>query len=319
MAGLRFGVVSESVRAGRAWLDFARQVENSGIDVLLLRDHFSSRTVRAAAGAVQRPGRRGGGDHPAAAGHAGAVEQFPAPRDRRPRGGQHEHGSPAGGSSSASGRAGTSPNTTRPGSRWARPGQRLERLDASLGIIRQLLAGTPVHHTDGVFRIGPGLDLDVLPLRPDAPRLLVGAGGPRMLQLATEHADIVGGCCRRRSGGFSRQRQSRGPAADRVRGQARRAPRGGQATGSVTSRSARWPRSSSPAGGGRTPRADHRPARLGRGRGGDGVGDADDLRRQPGVRSGLISRPGRGAVRPDVPLSSARTACPALAEIVSGL
>jgi hypothetical protein len=42
MAALRFGVVSESVRAGRAWLDFARQVEGSGIDVLLLRDHFSA-------------------------------------------------------------------------------------------------------------------------------------------------------------------------------------------------------------------------------------------------------------------------------------
>jgi hypothetical protein len=40
MAGLRFGIVSESVRAGRAWLDFARQVENGGIDVLLLRNRF---------------------------------------------------------------------------------------------------------------------------------------------------------------------------------------------------------------------------------------------------------------------------------------
>jgi alkanesulfonate monooxygenase SsuD/methylene tetrahydromethanopterin reductase-like flavin-dependent oxidoreductase (luciferase family) len=42
MAGLRFGIVSEPVRAGRAWLDFARQAEDSGIDVLLLRDHFSA-------------------------------------------------------------------------------------------------------------------------------------------------------------------------------------------------------------------------------------------------------------------------------------
>src|SRR5262249_17007156 len=42
MARLRFGIVSESVRVGRAWLDFARQVEDSGIDVVLLRDHFSA-------------------------------------------------------------------------------------------------------------------------------------------------------------------------------------------------------------------------------------------------------------------------------------
>jgi alkanesulfonate monooxygenase SsuD/methylene tetrahydromethanopterin reductase-like flavin-dependent oxidoreductase (luciferase family) len=40
--GLRFGIVSESVREGRAWLDFARQIEDSGVDVLLLRDHFSA-------------------------------------------------------------------------------------------------------------------------------------------------------------------------------------------------------------------------------------------------------------------------------------
>jgi hypothetical protein len=42
MTVLRFGVVSESVRADGAWLDYARQVEDSGIDVLLLRDHFSA-------------------------------------------------------------------------------------------------------------------------------------------------------------------------------------------------------------------------------------------------------------------------------------
>jgi alkanesulfonate monooxygenase SsuD/methylene tetrahydromethanopterin reductase-like flavin-dependent oxidoreductase (luciferase family) len=41
-------------------------------------------------------------------------------------------------------------------------GQRLGRLDASLGMIRQLLAGTPVHHADASYRID-GLDLDVLP------------------------------------------------------------------------------------------------------------------------------------------------------------
>jgi hypothetical protein len=32
MTALRFGVVSESVREGRAWLDFARRVEGAGED-----------------------------------------------------------------------------------------------------------------------------------------------------------------------------------------------------------------------------------------------------------------------------------------------
>src|SRR2546421_10693341 len=42
MEELRFGVVSESVLPGRAWLDHARRVEDAGIDVLLIRDHFSA-------------------------------------------------------------------------------------------------------------------------------------------------------------------------------------------------------------------------------------------------------------------------------------
>jgi len=72
------------------------------------------------------------------------------------------------------------------------PGQRISRLDESLSIIKGLLAGTPVSHTSDFYRID-GLDLDVLPTpRPSSPRLLVGAGGPRMLRLAARHADIVG-------------------------------------------------------------------------------------------------------------------------------
>src|SRR5690349_24866444 len=45
MAELRFGVVSESVLQGRAWLDHARRIEDAGIDVLLIRDHFSAGAV----------------------------------------------------------------------------------------------------------------------------------------------------------------------------------------------------------------------------------------------------------------------------------
>ena len=39
---LRFGVVSESVPEGRAWLEHARRVEGEGVAALLLRDHFSA-------------------------------------------------------------------------------------------------------------------------------------------------------------------------------------------------------------------------------------------------------------------------------------
>src|SRR4029078_13735114 len=42
MAELRFGVVSESVLQGRAWLDHARGIQRAGIDGLLIRDPFSA-------------------------------------------------------------------------------------------------------------------------------------------------------------------------------------------------------------------------------------------------------------------------------------
>jgi len=191
MAAVRFGLVSESVREGRAWLDFARRVEDSGIDVLLLRDHFSAGPfgqqlapfsgLAAAAAATTRL-RLGtlvlSNDfrHPAIVAHEAASLHLIS-------GGRFELGIGAGW---------YQPEYQAAGIAFDPAGQRLARLDASLGIIRGLLAGTPVRHADASYQID-GLDLDVLPMpRPGTPRLLVGAGGPRMLRLAARHADIVG-------------------------------------------------------------------------------------------------------------------------------
>ena len=191
MARLRFGVVSESVGEGRAWLDFARQVEDSGIDVLLLRDHFSACafgeqlapfTGLAAAAAVTTRLRVGtivlSNDfrHPAIVAHEAASLHLIS-------GGRFELGIGAGW---------YQPEYDAAGIAFEAAGQRIARLDESLAIIKGLLAGTRVRHASGFYRID-GLDLDVLPMpRPDAPRLLVGACGPRMLRLAARHADIVG-------------------------------------------------------------------------------------------------------------------------------
>jgi probable F420-dependent oxidoreductase len=191
MAGLRFGVVSESVRAGQSWLDFARQVEDSGTDVLLLRDHFSAGAFGqqlapfsglAAAAAVTTRLRLGtivlSNDfrHPAIVAHeAGSLHLL--------SGGRFELGIGAGW---------YQPEYDAAGIAFDAAGRRIARLGESLSIIRGLLAGTPVHHTSGFYRID-GLDLDVLPMpRQGSPRLLVGAGGPRMLRLAARQADIVG-------------------------------------------------------------------------------------------------------------------------------
>jgi alkanesulfonate monooxygenase SsuD/methylene tetrahydromethanopterin reductase-like flavin-dependent oxidoreductase (luciferase family) len=48
-----------------------------------------------------------------------------------------------------------------------------------------------VQHSGTWYQID-GLDLDVMPERRGRPRLLIGAGGPRMLRVAARHADVVG-------------------------------------------------------------------------------------------------------------------------------
>jgi probable F420-dependent oxidoreductase len=189
MAKLRFGIVRESVRDGREWLDFARRVEDSGIDVLLLRDHFSAGAFGQqlapfsglAAAAVTTRLRVGtlvvANDfrHPAIVAHEAASLHLIS-------GGRFELGIGAGW---------YQPEYDAAGIAFDPAGQRIARLGESLTIIKGLLAGTPVRHTGDSYRID-GLDLDVLPAPRTAPRLLVGAGGPRMLRLAARHADTVG-------------------------------------------------------------------------------------------------------------------------------
>jgi probable F420-dependent oxidoreductase len=190
MEELRFGVVSESVPRGRAWLDHARRIEDAGIDVLLIRDHFSAGafgqqlapfTALASAAAVTTRLRVGtivlSNDfrHPAIVAHEAASLHLVS-------GGRFELGLGAGW---------YQPEYDAAGIGFDPAGQRIGRLEESLGIIRALLAGTEVHHAGTWYRIA-GLDLDVLPAPRSSPRLLVGAGGSSRTLLAARHADIVG-------------------------------------------------------------------------------------------------------------------------------
>ena len=190
MAEVRFGVVSESVPDGRGWLDHARRVEEAGVDVLLIRDHFSAGafgqqlapfTALATAAAVTTRLRVGtivlSNDfrHPAIVAHEAASLHLVS-------GGRFELGLGAGW---------YQPEYDAAGIGFDPAGQRIGRLEESLSIIRALLSGTAVHHSGTWYRV-EGLDLDVLPAPRSSPRLLVGAGGPRMLRLAARHADVVG-------------------------------------------------------------------------------------------------------------------------------
>jgi probable F420-dependent oxidoreductase len=186
----RFGVVNESIMDGGAWRDHVRRVEDAGVDVFLVRDHFSAGafgpqlapfSAVATAAAVTTRLHVGtlvlSNDfrHPALVAHEAASLHHLS-------GGRFELGIGAGW---------YQPEYAAAGIPFDGAGRRIDRLEESLGVVRNLLARNPVHHTGSAYRID-GLDLDVLPGGTGVPPLLVGAGGPRMLRLAARHADIVG-------------------------------------------------------------------------------------------------------------------------------
>jgi probable F420-dependent oxidoreductase len=187
---IRFGVVSESVLDGPAWAEYARRVEGAGVGALLIRDHFSAGafgqqlapfSALAAAAAVTTDLRVGtmvlSNDfrHPAIVAHEAASLHHLS-------GGRFELGIGAGW---------YQPEYRAAGIAFDAAGRRIARLEESLSIIKSLLAGTPVHHSGTEYQID-GLELDVMPERDGSPRLLIGAGGPRMLGIAARYADIVG-------------------------------------------------------------------------------------------------------------------------------
>jgi probable F420-dependent oxidoreductase len=187
---LRFGVVNESVPGGPAWLDHVRRVEDSGADVFLVRDHFAAGAYgqqlapfSALATAAAVTARLHVGTlvldndfrHPVIVAHeAASLHQL--------SGGRFELGLGAGW---------YQPEYEAAGIPFDSPRQRIDRLEEALAVIGGLLDGARVDHAGACYQV-TGLDLDVLPRYQGRPRLLVGAGGPRMLGVAARHADTVG-------------------------------------------------------------------------------------------------------------------------------
>ncbi len=76
------------------------------------------------------------------------------------------------------------------GMTYDRPGVRIERMVESMQILRGLFAEGPFNFDGKHYNI-TDLDLQPKPVQSPVP-ILVGGGGPRMLKLAGQHADIVG-------------------------------------------------------------------------------------------------------------------------------
>jgi len=71
------------------------------------------------------------------------------------------------------------------------PGQRIERLEETIAIVKGLFAGGPLTFHGRHYRVDELVGVPAAVQRPHPP-LLIGGGGRRMLRLAGREADIVG-------------------------------------------------------------------------------------------------------------------------------
>lgn len=72
-----------------------------------------------------------------------------------------------------------------------RPGLRIQRLEEALAIIRGMWTDEKTSFAGKHYRIEAAQRAAILP-EGSVPSILIGGGGPRLLQLAARHADIVG-------------------------------------------------------------------------------------------------------------------------------
>jgi probable F420-dependent oxidoreductase len=72
-----------------------------------------------------------------------------------------------------------------------RPGVRIDRLREAVQVLKGLWADGPFSFAGEHYTI-TGLDGDPQPFRPGGPKLVIGGGGPKVLTLAAQEADIVG-------------------------------------------------------------------------------------------------------------------------------
>lgn len=186
----RFGVINETVLPGEEWLARVRRVEALGYDTFLIRDHFlpdffgdqlGPLAALATAAAVTTRLRVGtlvfSNDYR----HPVLLAKELATIDWLSNG-RLEVGIGAGWLRNEYDRAGLP---------YERAGRRIERLEESLRVLRGLWSDRPFSFEGTHYHID-GIDGQPKPIQRPRPPILIGAGQPKMLQLAGREADIVG-------------------------------------------------------------------------------------------------------------------------------
>ena len=181
----RFGLQLHSPIEGMSWLDSARYAEDQGYSSILIPDHFHHQygpvTALAAAAAVTTELKVGalvfGNDYR----HPVMLAKEMATLDRISEG-RCEFGLGAGWMRSDYEQAGLS---------YDRPGLRIERMVESLTVIKGCWGPGPFDFAGEHYTVS-GYDGHPKPFTNSGPPVIIGGGGPRMIGVAAEHADIVG-------------------------------------------------------------------------------------------------------------------------------
>ena len=192
----RFGLQLHSPINELSWLDSARYAEDQGYSSILIPDHFHHQygpiTALAAAAAVTTELKVGalvfGNDYR----HPVTLAKEMATLDQISQG-RCEFGIGAGWMRS---------DYEQSGLAYDRPGLRIDRLLESLAIIKGCWAPGPFDFAGEYYTI-TGYDGHPKPWTESGPPVIIGGGGPRMLGVAAEHADIVGVTANLRSGEVS--------------------------------------------------------------------------------------------------------------------
>lgn len=180
----RFGLQTHGPIEGMSWTDTAKFAEQQGYSSLLVPDHFHGQygpmTALAAAAAVTTELKVGalvfGNDYR----HPIMLAKEMATLDHIAEG-RVEFGIGAGWMRT---------DYDQTGMVYDRPGLRIERMVESLQIIKRCWQEGSFDFAGEHYQID-GYDGLPLPYTPGGPPVIIGGGGPRMLGVAAEHADIV--------------------------------------------------------------------------------------------------------------------------------
>jgi probable F420-dependent oxidoreductase len=180
----RFAITATRAESGDAWRAKARRIEELGYDTLLITDHITQQLapIPAMAAALEATTRLRVGSYVFANDYRNPVmlAKEIATLDVL-SGGRVEFGLGAGWYQR---------DYDMLGLPYDPPGKRVSRMIEAVGLIDRLFAEDSVD-ASGAFYTVHGARVLPKPIQRPRPPLMIGAGGPRMLRFAAEHADIV--------------------------------------------------------------------------------------------------------------------------------